>query len=95
MRMRFDPSETVARSLWSTRLGEDPNRGVEAYDKRNTDRTWEILDVASRIAEAHGRPVPHVALAWLGGRPGITSTLLRARTVEQLESNMVSWYAPE
>ena len=71
-----------------TRLGEDPNRGVEAYDKRNTDRTWEILDVASRIAEAHGRPVSHVALAWLGGRPGITATLLGARTVEQLESNL-------
>ena len=73
-----------------TRLGDDPNRGVEAYDTRNNDRTWHILDVAQRIAEAHDRPVAHVALAWLATRPGISSVLLGARTLEQLETNLDS-----
>jgi aryl-alcohol dehydrogenase (NADP+) len=29
-----------------------------------------------------------VALAWVTGRPGVTSTILGARTVEQLETNL-------
>ncbi len=72
----------------TTRLGEDPARGVEAYDTRNTERTWGILDVAQRIADNHARPVAHVALAWLATRPGVSSILLGARTVGQLESNL-------
>ena len=71
-----------------TRLGDNPSRGVEAYDTRNTDRTWEILEVAQRIAEARDRPVSHVALAWLTRRPAVTAVLLGARTVEQLEANL-------
>ena len=71
-----------------TRLGDDPNRGVEAYDTRNTDHTWGILDAAQEIASSHGRPVSHVALAWLASRPGVASILLGARTLEQLESNL-------
>lgn len=72
----------------ATRLGDDPTRGVEAYDTRNTDRTWKILEVAQRIANAHDRPMTHVALAWLATRPGVSSILLGARTVSQLESNL-------
>ena len=71
-----------------TRLGDDPNRGVEAYDGRNNDRTWAILDVAQRIANDHDRPVAHVALAWLMTRPAVASVLLGARTLEQLETNL-------
>lgn len=73
-----------------TRLGDDPTRGVEAYDTRNTDRTWRILDVAQQIADAHNRPMSHVALAWLATRPGVASILLGARTVEQLKSNLAA-----
>jgi aryl-alcohol dehydrogenase-like predicted oxidoreductase len=72
----------------ATRLGEDPHRGVEAYDKRNTERTWAILDVVERIAGEHDRPFAHVALAWLASRPGVASVLLGARSIEQLEANL-------
>ncbi|NNJ46706.1 MAG: aldo/keto reductase, partial [Acidimicrobiia bacterium] len=30
----------VDRPVGATRLGENPSRGIEAYDLRNTDRTW-------------------------------------------------------
>lgn len=73
-----------SRPVGHTRLGEDPGRGVEAYDVRNTERTWRILEVVTRIAEGHGRPPAHVALAWLLTRPGVASVLLGARTVGQL-----------
>ncbi len=72
----------------ATRLGEDPDRGVEGYDRRNTDRTWDILDVAQGIADVHGVPMAHVAIAWVASRPAVSSVLLGARTLEQLDANM-------
>ncbi|NND75643.1 MAG: aldo/keto reductase [Ilumatobacter sp.] len=76
------------RPTGASRLGEDPDRGVEAYDTRNTDRTWEILDVVRAVAERHGRSMGQVAIAWLSTRPTVASVLLGARTVEQLRDNL-------
>src|ERR1700677_4473386 len=39
------------RPAGATRLGEDPDRGMEAYDRRGTDRTWHVIDVTAKIAE--------------------------------------------
>lgn len=78
------------RPTGASRLGEDPNRGVEAYDARNTDRTFRILDVVQKLADRHNRPHSHVALAWLASRPGVSSILLGARTAEQLNTNMAA-----
>ncbi|KIC50957.1 dehydratase [Tateyamaria sp. ANG-S1] len=77
-----------ARPSGATRLGEDPKRGVEAYDLRNTERTYTVLDAVSQVAQETGRPAAHVALAWLGARPGVASVLLGARTVTQLQDNL-------
>ena len=77
-----------ARPAGSSRLGENPDRGVEAYDRRNTARTRAVLEVAGRIAERRGRPMSHVALAWLLARPGVASVLLGARSVAQLAANL-------
>ncbi|MDJ0629700.1 MAG: aldo/keto reductase [Rhodobacter sp.] len=74
----------------ATRLGENPDRGVEAYDKRNTEHTHAVLRAAREVAERRGRPVAHVALAWLASRPGVSSILLGARNAEQLEANLDS-----
>ena len=72
----------------ATRLGEDPNRGVEAYSSRNTEKTWSVIAAVQEVADSHGAPLAHVALAWLVTRPGVASVLLGARTVEQLETNL-------
>ncbi|MDH3298944.1 MAG: aldo/keto reductase [Acidimicrobiia bacterium] len=72
----------------ATRLGEDPNRGVEAYDKRNTDRTWAIVDAVTAIASDHGCSPGQVAITWLLTRPTVSSVLLGARTLEQLDDNL-------
>lgn len=73
-----------------TRLGEDPTRGVEAYEARNNDRTWRVLDELTAVAAEVGRPPSHVALAWLLSRPGVASVLLGARTTEQLKDNLAA-----
>lgn len=76
------------RPIGATRLGEDPARGVEAYDARNTERTWNVLAVVEDIATAHGASMAEVAIAWLLTRPAVTSVLLGARTVGQLEGTL-------
>ncbi len=80
--------EAATLPVGNTRLGVDPNRGVEAWYLRNTDKTWEILAVLKSIAQEYGRPPAHIALAWLANRPGVASTLLGVRTLEQLQANL-------
>ncbi|MGJ9425989.1 aldo/keto reductase [Nesterenkonia halotolerans] len=73
----------------STRLGENPKRGMEAWEKRNSDeRTWRVIDAVSAVAEEHGASHSQVSLAWLKAQPAVTSVILGARTIEQLQDNM-------
>jgi aryl-alcohol dehydrogenase-like predicted oxidoreductase len=78
-----------ARPSGATRLGEDPDRGVEAYDRRSTaQRTWDVIDAVQSVASSRGVTMAQVALAWLVDRPMVTSVILGARTVEQLQDNL-------
>jgi aryl-alcohol dehydrogenase-like predicted oxidoreductase len=75
----------------ATRLGENPDRGVEAYDRRGrTERTWDVVDAVRATATAGGHTMAQVALAWLLARPAVTSVILGARTLEQLDDNLAA-----
>lgn len=75
----------------ATRLGEDPERGVEAYAGRSAQqRTWDVVDALQVIAQQRGVSMAQVALSWLTDRPAVTSTILGARTLEQLDDNLAS-----
>jgi aryl-alcohol dehydrogenase-like predicted oxidoreductase len=54
------------------------------------DRNWDVLDVLKAVAVELDRPAAQVALAWAMARPGISSTLMGARTVSQLKSNIAA-----
>lgn len=75
----------------ATRLGENPERGMEAYAGRNAqERTWRVIEAVGQIAEKRGISMAQVALAWVTDRPAVTSTILGARTLEQLEDNLAA-----
>ena len=76
------------RPTGDTRLGDDPNRGMEAFDRRGTERTWTIVETVQQVAEARGVSMVEVALAWVTDRPGVASTILGCRTLEQLDTNL-------
>jgi aryl-alcohol dehydrogenase-like predicted oxidoreductase len=76
------------RPSGSTRLGEDPDRGMEAWERRGTERTWNVIEAVQDVAEARGISMAEVALAWVTDRPAVTATILGARTVKQLETNL-------
>ncbi len=52
------------------------------------DRNWRILDALRAVAEEADRPMAQVALRWVMQRPGVTSTLIGARTLSQLTDNL-------
>ena len=72
-----------------TRLGDNPERGMEAWEARNADeRTWRVVGAVRDVAQASGVTASQVALAWLSAQPAVTSVILGVRSVEQLIDNM-------
>ncbi len=77
------------RPTGETRLGQNPDRGVEAYDRRSAvQRTWDVVDAVRTVSDERGCSMAQVALSWLVDRPAVTSVILGARTVTQLEDNL-------
>jgi aryl-alcohol dehydrogenase-like predicted oxidoreductase len=53
-------------------------------------RDWDVIEAVARVAAELGVGSAEVALAWVRSRPAVTSTLIGARTIEQLQSNLAS-----
>ena len=51
---------------------------------RNQEKLYDTIEVLVDIAGAHAASPAQVALAWLLGRPAVTSLIIGARTDEQL-----------
>ncbi len=83
---KYRPDE---RPTGASRLGDDPDRGLEAYDLRSAEqRTWDVIEAVRQVADARGRSMAQVALAWVADRPQVSSVILGARTLEQLTDNL-------
>ena len=76
------------RPSGASRLGDNPARGMEAYDRRNTDATWAVLDALEEVAKQSGLTMAQAAQAWLADRPQVTSPIVGARTLEQLQGSL-------
>jgi aryl-alcohol dehydrogenase-like predicted oxidoreductase len=55
-----------------------------------TERDWDVIEAVARVAAELGVSSAEVALAWVRSRSTVTSTLVGARTIEQLRSNLAS-----
>jgi aryl-alcohol dehydrogenase-like predicted oxidoreductase len=64
-----------------TRLGKWKDR-MQSFDN---PRNWRILDAVRAVAEERGTTPTAVSLAWVVQKPGVTSAIFGARSVEQLE----------
>ena len=56
----------------------------------NKEQGFDIVDVMRPIAEAHEVSVAQVALAWLLHKRAVTSVIIGARRMDQLEDNLGS-----
>ncbi len=67
---------------------EDSRRSAFDFPVVDKERTWRILDVLQPIANAHETNVATVALAWILAKPFVTSVIIGAKRVDQLQQNL-------
>jgi aryl-alcohol dehydrogenase-like predicted oxidoreductase len=61
-------------------LGENPNRGVEAHNRRRAhERAWNVLGAVEVIARSRGMSMAQLARTWLVDRPTVCAVILGAR----------------
>jgi aryl-alcohol dehydrogenase-like predicted oxidoreductase len=66
-----------------------PDRG-EGVTSTLGDRAFDIIDELIRIADERNTTAAAIALAWVQGRPGVRSTIIGARRIDQLEQNIAA-----
>ncbi|BFZ05485.1 hypothetical protein BsWGS_08523 [Bradybaena similaris] len=78
---------TEGRLGW---VANNENRAMEAVPnwKNLEDKTFDVIEAAEEIAKKHGRSVAQVAIRWLLQRDVVSSVLIGARTVQQLDDNI-------
>ena len=54
------------------------------------ERAYAILDQLARTAAVHHTTSAAIALAWVQSRPGVASTIIGARRLDQLEQNLAA-----
>ncbi|MEV6610940.1 aldo/keto reductase [Kutzneria sp. NPDC051319] len=65
-------------------------RGNNGFFQPPTTAEYEVIDAVNEIAKEIGASSAAVALSWVQDRPGVTSTIIGARTMEQFRSNITA-----
>lgn len=60
---------------------------LRQYDN---DSMWKLIDVLGAVAKRHETTHAAIALAWLLARPEVSTIIVGARTVKQLEDNLAA-----
>jgi aryl-alcohol dehydrogenase-like predicted oxidoreductase len=78
------------------RRGAPPPAGTrlaawqDTWKQFDNERSWRVLDAVEVLARRIGATPAAVSLAWLLGRPGLSSVIVGARTEAQLEENLAA-----
>ncbi|WP_426116865.1 aldo/keto reductase [Massilia sp. PWRC2] len=97
-------SEGLSLMVWSPLAGGllsgkySRNQQAEAGSRRvafdfppvDKERGWQVIDAMQPIAAAHGVSVARVALAWLLQQPQVSSVIIGAKRLEQLQDNIAA-----
>jgi len=54
------------------------------------ERAWKCVDAMREIGKAHDVSVARVALAWILAKPFVTTIIIGAKTMEQLDDNLAA-----
>ncbi len=67
---------------------EDSRRVSFDFPPVNKEKAFDIIDVMEPIAKAKGISVAQLALAWLLHQPAVTTVIIGAKKMDQLEDNL-------
>ena len=54
------------------------------------ERAWKVLEVMAPIAKAHSCSAARISLAWLLTKPFVTSVIIGAKRLDQLQDNLAA-----
>ena len=60
----------------------------DTWKRHATSDKFDIVDRVCEIADSRGKEPAQIALSWVKERPGVTSPIIGARNVEQLDKNL-------
>jgi aryl-alcohol dehydrogenase-like predicted oxidoreductase len=97
-------SERVGLLVWSPLAGgllsgkysrthqkpADSRRTNYDFPIVDKERTWKILEVMAPIAQAHRCSPARLSIAWLLTKPVVTSVIIGAKRLEQLQDNLAA-----
>ena len=78
---KYDPGQLV-------KTGTRSEEGWAFPDEYFVENVDEVLETLYAVAEDAGRSPAQVAIRWITQQPGITSAIIGARTMAQLEDNL-------
>ncbi|MCA1828335.1 MAG: aldo/keto reductase [Myxococcales bacterium] len=76
------------------RKGQPPPPGTrleswkDSWAMTATDQNWRTLDTLEAVARRHDTTPASVALAWLLAKPEVSSVIVGARNIQQLQDNL-------
>jgi aryl-alcohol dehydrogenase-like predicted oxidoreductase len=93
------PWGTLASGFLSGKYTRDGNTGkgegrltaqTFTFQSRFVERNWQVLDATLDVSKKMGKPPAQVALNWAATQPGITSVILGATKIAQLDDNLAA-----
>jgi aryl-alcohol dehydrogenase-like predicted oxidoreductase len=85
----WSPLKSGALSGKYTRKNAGEVKGDRGFmDSFVNEKTFTVVDALDGIARAHDSTVARVALSWVQAQPGVSSTIIGARRLTQLEDNI-------
>src|SRR5258708_19669206 len=82
------------RAAWNTQRSAIRVSWFRNSASEPKERTWKILDAMAPIARAHGCSPARLALAWLLAKPAVTSVIIGAKHLDQLNDNLPALAPP-
>nr|WP_295661878.1 aldo/keto reductase [Polymorphobacter sp.] len=94
-------AEGIGLMVWSPLAGgllsgkyqggaKDGRRASFEFPPVTPERADAVIDAMRPIAEGHGVSIAQVALAWLLAQPVVTSVIVGAKRIDQLEDNIAA-----
>ncbi|QSQ17100.1 aldo/keto reductase [Myxococcus landrumensis] len=86
----WSPLKSGALSGKYTRANAGTQKGDRGFFVESAlgEKTYAVVDALEVIAREQGSTVARVALAWVQSQPGVSSTIIGARRLSQLEDNV-------
>ena len=84
---KHSPSGAEAETKFGAR---DDARGGSLKRKYFDDHRFEVVEKLRSLADESGQPMIRLALQWVRETPGVTSPIIGARRLDQIESTLAA-----